>query len=229
MFDRHSSTSHAAYHDLLRSLLTERTAALKGTPTREARRGRYYWYDSYRVGVQVKKTYIGEDGPALAAQIATHRTDAAQSTARATHQSRLVRLLRADGFMTTDAASGSLYAAMAKIGVFRLGGTIVGTHAFRQGEIDLRYSFDQMAQTYDLDIAQFERLSLVIDDVVERPLADTFKDFDFKPQPTLSKSVWRWRQTRSNTLIEFLILSFRDDEDIRDLPALGERRSHCIF
>ena len=147
MFDRHSSTSQVAYHDLLRSFLTERTAALKGTPTREARRGRYYWYDSYRVGVQVKKTYIGEDGPALAAQIATHRTDAAQSTARATHRSRLVRLLRADGFITTDAASGSLYAAMAKIGVFRLGGTIVGTHALRlyEGKLGLRYSFDQMA------------------------------------------------------------------------------------
>ena len=125
--------------------------------------------------------------------------------------------------MTTDAASGSLYAAMAKIGVFRYGGTIVGTHAFRlyEGELGLRYSFDEMAQTDDLDIAQFEHLSLAIDDVVETPLADTFKDFDFAPLPSLGKSVWRWRQTKSNTLIEFLTPSFGDDEDIRDLPALG--------
>ena len=84
-------------------------------------------------------------------------------------------------------ASGSLYAALAKAGVFRLGGTIVGTHAFRhyEGELGIRFGVNQMAQTDDLDIAQFERLSLVIDDVVETPLADTFKDFDFKPMTVI--------------------------------------------
>src|SRR5690606_9356109 len=40
--------------------------------------------------------------------------------------------------------------------------------------------------------------------------------------PSLAKgSVWKWRQTRSDILVEFLTPSFRPEEDIRDLPALG--------
>lgn len=60
-----------------------------------------------------------------------------------------------------DGATGSLVAAMAKAGVFRLGGVVVGTTAFRlyEGELGVRLSFDQMAQTNDIDIASFEKLS----------------------------------------------------------------------
>ena len=62
---RHSPVAHAAYHDLLRSLREEAVSDLRGTPTRVERNGRVYWYDSYRVGSDVKKTYIGEDSPDL--------------------------------------------------------------------------------------------------------------------------------------------------------------------
>ncbi len=123
-----------------------------------------------------------------------------------------------------DGATGSILNAMAKTGVFRLGGTIVGTYAFRlyEGELGLRYSFDQSAQTDDLDMAQFERLSLALGDQVETSLPETFRDLDFAPVPSLDPSaVWRWKQTKSDTLIEFLTPSFRPEEDICDLPALG--------
>ena len=46
----HSPLVHAAYHDLLRSLLDEAVSAIRGTPTRVERNGRVYWYDSYRIG-----------------------------------------------------------------------------------------------------------------------------------------------------------------------------------
>ena len=57
---------------------------------------------------------------------------------------------------------------MSQAGVFRVGGVLVGTSAFRmyEGELGIRYDFDQMAQTGDIDIASFERLSLAIEDVV---------------------------------------------------------------
>ncbi|WP_328757293.1 hypothetical protein [Fuscibacter oryzae] len=61
--DRHSATAHAAHHDLLRALIDDRAADLRGTPTRVDRAGRVYWYDSYRVGSEVRKTCIGEDSP----------------------------------------------------------------------------------------------------------------------------------------------------------------------
>ncbi|WP_443751430.1 GSU2403 family nucleotidyltransferase fold protein [Asticcacaulis solisilvae] len=50
---------------------------------------------------------------------------------------------------------------MANVGVFRLGGTIVGTHAFRffEGELGLRYRFDDTAQTDDLRQAYRDAVS----------------------------------------------------------------------
>ena len=224
MIRRHSPLAHAAYHDLLRSLGDEQVATLRGSPRLEQRSGRRYWYDTYRVGDQVRKSYIGEDTPELSERIAKHRDTVRRNKDGARHRARLVRLLRAEGLLPTDGGTGSILNAMAKIGVFRLGGTIVGTHAFRlyEGELGLRYSFDQSAQTDDLDIAQFERLSLALDDSVDTPLPETFRDLGFAPVPSLDgAAVWKWKQSRTETLIEFLTPSFRPEEDIRDLPALG--------
>jgi len=126
--------------------------------------------------------------------------------------------------MGVDAGTGSLMAAMATAGVFRLGGTIVGTHAFRlyEGELGLRYRFDEMAQTGDIDIASFEQLSLALEDVTLPPLTEVFSGFDFTPVPALEQGkVWRWQQSRSNQMVEFLTPSFNDEEDLRHLPAFG--------
>jgi hypothetical protein len=224
VFQRHSPVAHAAWHDLVRSLQDEAIGELRGTPTRVTRNGRTYWYDSYRVGTEVRKAYIGEDGEALrarlsrAAELREHREE--QRRARA----RLIRILRAEGFMGVDAATGSLLAALAGAGVFRLGGTIVGTHAFRlyEGVLGVRYAFDQAAQTSDLDIASFERLSLALDDTVSPPLQGVLRDFAFEPVPTLDPGpAWRWRQTRADLLVEFLTPSFEAAEGLRPLAALG--------
>lgn len=221
--DRHSATAHAAYHDLLRALIDDRAADLRGTPTRVERAGRVYWYDSYRVGSEVRKTYIGEDSPDLRARIARHAELRTQSEARASARARLVRILRAERFMGLDATTGSLLAAMAAAGVFRLGGTIVGTHAFRlyEGELGLRFRFDDTAQTADLDIASFERLSLALDDQTVPPVSDVLRDFAFDPVPALDNApAWRWRQTRGDALVEFLTPAF-GEEGPRPLAALG--------
>lgn len=223
---RHSPISHAAYHDLLRSLLDEAVAGIRGTPTRVVRGGKAYWYDTYRVGTDVRKSYIGEDSEALQARIARHGALKEEADARKRERARLIRLLRAEGFLGTDGATGSLLAAMAGAGVFRLGGTVIGTHAFRlyEGELGVRYRFDQTAMTQDMDIASFERLSLSLsqDDQVSTSMQDVLSGFAFDPVPSLEPGqVWRWRQTRNDTLVEFLTPSFRPEEDIRPLEALG--------
>jgi hypothetical protein len=197
---------------------------LRGTPTRVERNGRGYWYDSYRIGSSVQKRYIGEDSEALRARIARHEALRDQREARRKERARLVRILRAEGFLSLDAGTASLLAAMAKSGVFRLGGTIAGTHAFRlyEGELGLRYAFDQLAQTDDVDIASFERLSLALADVAAPPLAEVLADFEFTPVPGLEPGkIWRWRQSRGNQLVEFLTPAFGADEGRRPLTALG--------
>ena len=220
----HSAIAHAAYLDLLRLLNDEAVAGIIGSPHRLMRNGRGYWYDTYRLGTSVQNRYLGEDNPEMADRIARHKDLASDTKARAESRARLVRVLRAEGLLTPDRTTGSLLSALALAGTFRLGGTIVGTHAFRlyEGELGLRLPATDLMQTSDLDIAQFERLSLVLDDQVETPMEHTFKALDFAPVPAVfSRSVWRWKQTASDTMVEFLTPSFRPEEDIRDLPALG--------
>ncbi|TXH96750.1 MAG: hypothetical protein E6Q73_13255 [Pseudorhodobacter sp.] len=224
MTHRHSLIAHSAYLDLLRSLQDDAVSDIRGTPTREIRGGRAYWYDVHRVGASVRKSYIGEDSPALADRLTRYRALADERQARSAARTRLVRTLRAEGMLTTEAAVGSLLHSAERLGIFRLGGTLIGTQAFRlyEGELGIRLPSDEMAQTGDIDIAQFERLSLALGDQVEGSVAEAFKALDFEPVPSLDRrSVWKWRQTRSNTLIEFLTPSFRPEEDIRELPALG--------
>lgn len=220
----HSPVAHAAWHDLLRSLRDEAVSDLRGTPTRVERNDRVYWYDSYRVGSDVRKAYIGEDSEDLRARFARRTELRAGSDEARRARARLIRILRAEGFVGVDAATGSLLAAFARAGVFRLGGTLVGTHAFRlyEGVLGVRYAFDQAAQTNDMDIASFERLSLALSDTVSEPLQAVLKDFAFEPVPTLHPGqVWRWRQTRADLLVEFLTPSFGADEGLRPLAALG--------
>lgn len=224
MIASHSATAHAAYHDLLRLLQDDSVAGIIGNPHKVVRNGRGYWYDMFRLGTSVQNRYLGEDTPEMAARIARHRELATAAEARAAERARLVRLLRGEGVSTMDRATGALLAAMERAGVFRLGGTIVGTIAFRlfEGELGIRYGTDTLAQTGDIDIASFERLSLALEDRVETTLNETFRALDFDPLPSLDgPSVWRWRQSSSGTLVEFLTPSFREEEDIRPLPALG--------
>lgn len=224
MTQHHSPIAHAAYHDLLQSLLDEAVSDLRGTPTRFTQNNRVYWYDSYRVGSSVHKRYIGEDSPDLRVRLEKLKDLREQRDERRRERSRLIKILRAEGFMSLDAGTASLLAAMANSGVFRLGGTVIGTNAFRlyEGELGVRYRFDQLAQTNDIDIASFERLSLALQDTASPSLEQVFSDFNFEPVPTIQPGkTWRWQQGRGNQLVEFLSPSFNEEEDLRPLEALG--------
>jgi hypothetical protein len=222
--NRISPIAETAYRDLLRMLKDDRVQSVRGSPVLNKRGQRHYWYEQYRVGNSVQQTYIGEDTPelreALAQRAALQREQKVRQQARA----RLVRLLRVENMIGLDGGNASLLSALAKAGVFRLGGTLIGTVAFRlyEAELGVRLSTDQLAQTNDIDIASFTRLSLALDDVVNPPLANVFKDFDFDAVPSLDrKHVWKWKQSQSDLLVEFLTPSFEEDERLQDLPALG--------
>lgn len=219
----HSQVGTSAYHDLRRLLLDDRISELRGTPTRVAVKGRTFWYDKYRVGSDMAQRYIGPDTEELRERLARIGELKSERDLRRETQTRLVRLLRAEGYVSTDVGTGSLLAAFSKAGVFRLGGTLVGTVAFRhyEGELGVALGLDQLAQTGDIDIASFERLSFALDDQVETPLSKVFSDFKFRPVPSLERGkIWRWEQTGGELLVEFLMPA-HGDEGIRELPALG--------
>lgn len=218
-----SSIAMSAYTDLVRLLKDDAVSGVEGKPTLKQRGDKAYWYTARRVGSEMRFFYIGEDSDETRARI--DRIEALRATAkeRQAERSRLVRLLRAEGMTSTDRATGSILSAMADAGAFRLGGTIVGTHAFRfyEGELGIRLPLGGMANTGDIDIAQFEKLSVVLEDQVDPSLTETFSALKFDPLPGLNPGrTWRWAQGGSGQLIEFLTPAF-GQETIRNLPALG--------
>ena len=193
---------------------------IRGTPTGIAVRGRHFWYDKYRIGDEVRQRCIGPETDELLARLDRLNRSNADRKALQREQSRLVRILRASNYRSTARGTGSLLAAFARCGVFRLGGTLVGTVAFQhyEGELGVVLDFER---TDDIDIASFERLSFALGDSVEPPLEDVFRDLRFQPVLSLDRRhVWRWRQTSGLVLVEFLMPT-RGEEGVRRLPAVG--------
>lgn len=223
-FRRHSQVAQAGYHDLVSLLLDEVVTDLRGTPTARQINGRTYWYDRYRIGTAIHEKYLGEEKPDLLSRLERFDALKDERASRRRERARIVRLLRSERFLGLDGASGSLIAAMARTGTFRLGGVLVGTTAFRlyEGELGLRLTLDQTAMTNDIDIASFEKLSLALGDTVDPSLQEVLGGFEFAPVPSIDRNrVWRWRQSNSETMVEFLTPSFEEEEGLKDLPALG--------
>ena len=224
-FRQISMNAQAAWHDLRRLLQDAQAAAIVGTPKIKSVRGKPYWFDQYRVGDDVVERYIGEDTDELRARMEARRALRTEEAEREKDRARFVRILTSEGLLAPGLETGRILTAMSRAGAFRLGGTVVGTHAFRhyEGLLGVQMGSERSILTGDIDIASFERLSLALAEAGDgTDLAPVFKDFDFAPVPSLNRPhVWQWKQTKRNTLVEFLTPSFEEDERLRELPALG--------
>jgi hypothetical protein len=219
----HSRAAQVAYQDLLRLHLDEAVSDVVGSVEERVRGGRTYLYDKFRVGTAMKSRYLGEGTPELRARVERAVELKAAAAARRGKMARLARVLRAEGFVTTDRDTGSLLLAFARAGLFRLGGTLIGTAAYAlyQGELGVRFDSDELAQTGDIDFASFERLSIALEDKVEQDTGEILSSLEFEPVPGIhDRQVWRWRQTKGEALVEFLTPAF-GEERVKPLPALG--------
>ena len=218
-----SRAAQAAYQDLLRLHLDERASELVGSVEERHRNGRVYLYDKFRIGTEMKSRYLGEATPELRARLAQATRLKDDAEARRRTMARLVRVLRAEGYMATDRDTGSLLSAFARAGVFRLGGTLIGTSAYAlyQGELGVRFDSEELAQTGDIDFASFHRLSVALGDRVMQNPGEILQTLKFDPVPGVhDRQVWKWRQNRGEALVEFLTPAF-GDEQVKPLPALG--------
>jgi len=218
-----SRAAVVAYQDLLRLHLNERASRLIGTIEERKRNGRTYLYEKFRFGTEMVSRYLGEDKPELRARLDRAEALKAESENRQKQMTRLARALRAEGFITTDRETGSLLLAFSRAGVFRLGGTLVGTSAYSlyQGELGVRMDYEELAHTGDMDFASFERLSVALEDQVDENPDEILKSLKFDPVPGVNdRQVWRWRQSHSEAMVEFLTPAF-GDETVKPMPVLG--------
>lgn len=221
----HSRIAQVAYQDLLRLHLDDITSNLVGSVEERRRNGRTYLYEKFRLGNAMKSRYLGEGTAELRARLARASDLKAEAQERRKRMSQLASILRAEGFTRTDRETGSMLWAFARAGVFRLGGTLVGTSAYAhyQGELGVRFDTEELAQTGDVDFASFERLSVALEDRVEEDPSKILAAMKFAPVPDIQDNlVWRWRQSNSEALVEFLTPAF-GEERVKPLPALGVR------
>jgi hypothetical protein len=216
-------SAQTVYQDLLEMHRFRSVATVGGTPfLKELPQGKY-WYARQRIGNRPVDRYIGPDSPALRKRLESAAEHQAQREFDR-RAARLVAQLRSAGLPAMDRTNGTVLSAMARVGVFRLGGTLVGTHAFRLYAAELGTSFSgTMAATEDVDVAAFENLKLVIADKVAPSIAETFRALHLEPVPGLDPKhrPTRWRMRDGGTTVDFLVPRMRQGKDIVYLSPLG--------
>lgn len=90
----------------------------------------YYYFQYLEPGGSKRQVYIGRKDAALDALVRRYESERKGLAQDQASIQRLCGLLRAGGAMTTDAPSARVIRGLADAGVFRLGGVLVGTHAF---------------------------------------------------------------------------------------------------
>jgi hypothetical protein len=154
----------------------------EGAFTPKTIKGRRYWYFQAGTGNARTQRYVGAETPELLERIAHHREARDDERERRTLVSTLVRSF---SLPRPIPQIGDIVAALAKAGVFRLRGVLVGTVAYQTypAMLGVRLSVGSL-QTGDVDIAQFKNVSVAIGDSTP-PVLDVLKEVDksFRPVP----------------------------------------------
>lgn len=135
-----------------------------------------------------RQVYLGRKSPALEAFVDRFREGRDRSAPDREGIRRLCAQLRVGGALTTDTASARVLAAMADIGVFRLGGVLVGTHAFIVLGNILGVAWEgRSLLTYDIDVAGERHLDIALPPIpsVDVPAALDALEMGFLPVPGL--------------------------------------------
>lgn len=221
------ATLQTAYANLLQAHLNRPAFEFDGAPFLRKLGNKSYWYANQRAapGAPARQRYLGPDNENMRARIEQMRTQQQTAADFRTYTSSLVAQLRAGGIPGPDRKTGPMLRVLTNSGVFRLGGTLVGTHAFRHYDlvlgVHLTEAADWIAGTDDIDVASFARLSMAIQDSADPGLANALGELGFRPAPTLNhKTPTSWVLADGSYAIDFLTPSFGEAEQPVRLAAL---------
>jgi len=193
-----------------------------GVFTSKTIKGRNYWYFQTPSSEGRTQKYVGPETPELLQQIAQHKEARDDERER---RGLVSTLVRSYGLARPLPEIGNVIAALAKAGVFRLGGVLVGTVAYQCYSAMLGTRLlSASLQTGDIDIAQFKHVSVAVDDRIP-PVLDVLQQVDetFRPVPHLHKERHATSyQTKDKLRVDFLTPNEGSDTDTpQPLPALG--------
>ncbi|WP_368904624.1 GSU2403 family nucleotidyltransferase fold protein [Taklimakanibacter lacteus] len=127
-------------------------------------KGRRYWYFQAGAGAARRQRYAGAETPELLERIAHHRQARNDERERRALVSTLVRSFN---LPRPIPEIGDVIAALAKAGIFRLRGVLVGTVAYQTYSAMLGVRLAAaLLETGDVDIAQFKNVSVAVEDSI---------------------------------------------------------------
>ncbi|MEO0325294.1 MAG: GSU2403 family nucleotidyltransferase fold protein [Myxococcota bacterium] len=226
------------YSELLAALLEGEGDrwSVGGTLVRQEVKGRGYWYHQTRAGGRSHKRLLGADTEAVRDEIARVRQQLAANRDRGRNRRVLVRQLRAAGYLTLDALSGKVLAALAAAGAFRMPLVLVGTHAFRSYAALLGVRLPEAAAvTSDVDLAQDHGVSVAVPS--ETRIRPNFEALlrgvgGFEPVPGFERPPvpTRWRLGEAGFSVELLTPNVGPERSAPVLlPALGAHATPLRF
>lgn len=177
-------TTYAELLDRCRATAFHEAFPQDGTFIPKTIKGKRYWYFQQQSGTGRKQKYVGPETAELLSQIAKHRQVRDDERERRALVSTLVRSF---GLPRPIKEIGDIVAALAKAGVFRLRGVLVGTVAYQTYAPMLGTRLPHtVLQTNDVDIAQFQNVSVAVGEQTP-PVLDLLKNVDetFRAVPNL--------------------------------------------
>lgn len=146
-----------------------------GTFVSKTIKGRRYWYFQGGAGTERTQRYVGPETPELLQRIDRQKEIRDDERER---RSLVTTLTRSLNLPRSVPEIGDVIAALAKAGVFRLRGVLVGTVAYQTYSAMLGVRLAAAAiQTGDVDIAQFRNVSIAVEDSTP-PVLDVLRDVD---------------------------------------------------
>lgn len=147
----------------------------EGVFTSKSIKGKRYWYFQSSTTEGRKQRYVGPETPELLERISHHKVIHDDEREQRGLVSTLVRSF---GMSRPIPEIGNIIAALAKAGVFRLRGVLVGTMAYQTYSAMLGIKLPiSTLQTADVDIAQFKNVSIAIQDHTP-PILEILKGVD---------------------------------------------------
>jgi hypothetical protein len=191
-----------------------------GTFTPKTVRGRRYWYFQLPTKAGRGQKYVGPETPELMNRIEYHQQVVADDRER---RSLVSTLVRSFGMPQPIPEIGNIVATLAKAGVFRLRGVLVGTVAYQTYSAMLGQKLAiATLQTGDVDIAQFQNVSVAVKDQIP-PMLEILKEADktFRAVPTIHGAQVTTYAAKGGLRVDFLTPNEgRDTDKPQRLPSL---------
>jgi hypothetical protein len=180
------------YAELLERLaVREASRAIGNVPgsfvTKTVKGQEYSYFQYPEPGGTKRQVYLGRRDETLDAIARRHSAEREDASADEASIQRLAALLRTGGALLTDPASARVLRALADAGVFRLGGVLVGTHAFTVigNLLGVRWSGAAL-RTQDIDVAAAAHMDIAVPDLsTDVPAILDALEMGFLPVPGL--------------------------------------------